>query len=301
LGALAFLLFRLGSALDGFKCIADATLCYIDGTFLFVFLVALAFDVRAIRTVLIDVLVIEKPLEFLVDLHPDHAVVQIDGRDIPLADVSALNRRGPSFVWLLSFCYIVGGLPIALGSLTLRSYQLQGTSQTWYAILGMMAILREIFGISFLAKMFLCLQWILSFHKDTRDCLGRAIRRKGLLQQFVIGASLTSVIVMSTILARRVDDADATMNLVALISCILFGGLCGVVVGITHGLPIAPEAYLTCWPREFFCLTCYHRAQCPCLFSCTSCAEMNSRRVLLVVSVDEMESLNNMLCGRRQK
>jgi hypothetical protein len=298
LSTLALLLFRLGSALDGFRCIADPTLCYFDGTFILVSIMALAFDLRAIRTVLVDVLVIEKPLKFVVDLHPDQAMMQIEGKNIPLAEVSALNRRGPSFAWLLSVCYIVAGLPVALGSLTLRSYHLQGTSQVWYTILGMVAILRELFGIPFLAKLFLCLQWILSLDNDDRDCFGRAIRRKGLLQQFVIGASLTSVIGMSTILARRVGNTDATVGLVALIICILFGGFFGVLVGIMHGLPIAPEAYLTCWPREFYCLAYYDRAQCPCLFSCASCAEMNSRSVLMVVSVDEMNSLNNMLCGR---
>ena len=236
-------------------------------------------------------------MEFMVDLHPEHAVMQIEGKRIPLADLVAMQRRSVCFVWILSLCYILGGLPIALGSLMLRSYHLHGASEIWYKVLGFMAILREIFGASYLAKFYLCAQWILASRNNDREIFARALRRKGVMQQFFIGAALISLISMSTIWARQVGSTDPFVGLVAFASCLLMGGFLGALVGIMHGLPVVPEAYLTCWPTTCYGIDYNDKAHCPCLFSCTSCSEMNSRHVLLVVMVDEMLALKKLLSG----
>jgi hypothetical protein len=295
LSALTCVLLRLFSTLDGAKCFYSS--CNIDGSFICVSVIALAFDMRAIRYLLTTVLVIEKPMEFLVDLHPDRGILQVERRCIPLADVSAMKRQSAGFSWLLSLCYGIAALPIGLGSLTLRSFHLQGTSEVWYTLLGIMAILREIFEVSFLAKFFLCIRQILACGQGDREDFGRAVRRKGLSQQFAIGASLMSIVAMSTLSARRIGNMDSEISIIAFSSCVLFGGLFGILIGIMHGLPVVPEAYLTCWPSECYSITYYDRSQCPCLFSCTSCGEMNSRQVLLVVTVNEMPALEKMLSG----
>ena len=295
--ALTCVLVRFFSALDGQACFSASETCYVDGFLVFICTVALMFDMKAIKTILQRVLVIEKPMEFLVDLHPENAILQIEGRDVPLSEVSGISRRNAGFVWCLSLCYIVGGLPVALGSLTLRSFRLQSTSEVWYTILGLVSILREIFGVPFLAKFLLCMQWFLAFRQNDREDFGRVLRRNGLAKQFVIGSSFTTIIVMSTVIARQVGSVDSVTNLIILASCILLGGLLGLLIGIMHGLPVVPEAYLTCWPSTCYCITYNDKALCPCLFSCTSCAEMNSRHVLLVVTVDEMLALKKMLGG----
>lgn len=297
LSALVFVLLRLGSSLDGAKCFTNTEQCYVDSSFVFTSIIALAFDLRTISIILRKVLIIERPMEFMVDLHPEHAVMQIEGKRIPLADLVAMQRRSVCFVWILSLCYVLGGLPIALGSLMLRSYHLHGASEIWYKVLGFMAILREIFGASYLAKFYLCAQWILASRNNDREVFARALRRKGVIQQFFIGAALISLISMSTIWARQVGLTDPFVGLVAFASCLLMGGFLGALVGIMHGLPVVPEAYLTCWPTTCYGIDYNDKAHCPCLFSCTSCSEMNSRHVLLVVMVDEMLALKKLLSG----
>ena len=294
---LTCVLVRYFSALDGAACFTDSDPCYVDGSFIFVCIVALFFDVKATKVILQRVIVIEKPMEFIVDLHPENAILRIGGRDIPLAEVSAIKRRNAVFVWCLSLCHILGGLPVALGSLTLRSYRLQSTSEVWYTILGLLSILREMFDVSFLAKFLLSMQWVSTLHQDDREDFGRALRRNGLTNQFVAGASLTTLIAMPTFFVRQVGNVESVTSLIISASCVFLGGIFGLLIGIMHGLPVVPEAYLTCWPRTCYSITYNDKALCPCLFSCTSCAEMNSRHVLLVVSVDEMLALKKMLSG----
>lgn len=286
---------RFFISLDLAKCFTGEA-CYADGSVI-VFIIALALDVRAVKIILCRVLVIEKPVEFLVDPHPDNSLMQIEGENIPLKDVTAINKRNAGFMWIMSLCYVVGGIPFASASLNLRSYHLHGSSEVWYTILGLNSVLREIFGVAFVAKFILSVQWLFTFRQDDREDFGRALRRKGLMQQSVIGASLTSIIVMSAIFARGVGNSNAWTGLVAFASCIVFGGLMGIIVGIMHGLPVIPEAYLTCWPSACYCISYYDRAHCPCLFSCTSCGDMNSRRVMLILTVEEMFALKKMLSG----
>ena len=289
-------LLRFFWSLDLARCFTGEA-CYIDGSSVFVFGMAMGLDLRVIKTILCRVLVIERPVEFLVDLHPDNSLMQIEGKNIPLGDVTAMNRKNAGFMWIMSICYVVGGFPFALGSLTLRSYHLHGSSEILYTIFGLASLFREMFGVAFIAKFFLSTQWIFAFGQDDREDFGRALKRKGLMQQFVIGASLTSIIVMIAIFARRVDNLNAWDGLIAFASCIVFGGLIGVLVGIMQGLPVVPEAYLTCWPSACYCISYNDRAHCPCLFSCTSCGDMNSRRVMLILTVEEMFALKKILSG----
>ena len=295
--AFASVVFRLCDALNLVKCFLDANSCEIEGSFVVVALIAIIFDARSLKILLFEVLVIQKPVEILVDLHPDNGIMQTPTRNIPLADVSAIQRRSTVFVWLLGLCHILAGLPIALGSLTLRSYKFNGTSELLCAFVGCMSVSREIYGVSFLAKLFLLIEWIFVLNTDKREDFGRAVRRKGLLQQALLGSSIITTIVMSTFLARNVGNTNIVGFILLFGCCVLFGGLFGILLGIVEGLPVTPEAYLTGWPSPCYCITCYHRTKCPCLFSCTNCGEINSRQVLVVVTVQDMHSLEDLLKG----
>lgn len=300
LASLAVVAYRLLEALKILRCFRQG--CKIDVTFVLVSLIGLMFDTRAIKDLLTSVFVVEvpwkrKPVDITVDLNPDKRWIRVRGRTIPLTELSSIERQNSLYCWLLSFCHVLGGLPIALGSLTARSFALPDRVEMISTILGVLAVLREVFGVSFVAKFALSVKWILAIRQDDRDEFGRAVTRMGLLQQFTYGSTFTTVVVMSSVLARRVGDVSPGESFTLVVSCIVFGGLFASLIGIMHGLPVIPEAYLTGWPSPSYAVSYYDRALCPCLFSCTYCGEVHSRQVLLVVSVDDMFTFKGMLKG----
>ena len=132
----------------------------------------------------------------------------------------------------------------------------------------------------------------------SRDEFGRAVLRKGLSQQFMIGSCLTSILVLPSLVARRVGDESPSDSFFLLTMCIVFGGLFGLLLGIFHGLPVIPQAFCSCWPTECYTVTYYDKVHCPCLFSCTYCGEIHSRHVLLVVTLDDPFAFKRMLRGK---
>ncbi|KAL3805314.1 hypothetical protein HJC23_009021 [Cyclotella cryptica] len=298
-GAFACALYRLLESLTVTACFSNNEgsdqSCDINASVVIVSITALVFDLKSIKTIMTRVIFIQKPILVIVDLHPDYGILQVNQKEIPLTDLSAVRSRNAIFVWFLSLCYILAGLPMAIGSLALRSFNLHGMSELLYTTLGVLAVLREIFGVAFVAKLFLCIQWILVSSQKDREDFGRAVQREGLIQHFIIGACVAFVTVVPTFIARRIGIANP--GVLVLLCCVLLGGLFGLIVGVMHGLPVHPDSYLTCWPATCYCITYYDRARCPCLFSCKSCGEINSRQILLVVTVTDVLAFNKMLKG----
>jgi len=301
--------YRLLDALVVFQCMAyshvDELPCKTDGTFITSCLVAAFFDVRAIMMLLSQVFCIQHPwkrkaLKVVVDLHPDRGFMRIGSNTIPLSEVSDIKRETSLFYWLLSMLYMLAGLPMALGSLTISSFDLLAGLEVCVPILGCVAILREIFGPSLFVKLYLSFRWILAFKQQDRDELGRSVLRNGLPQQFMAGSILLPVVWFS-LLSRRIDDVSVGDNFILFLLCAFFGGLFGLLLGIMHGLPVIPEAKLTGWPSVCCSISFYNRAHCPCLFSCTYCGEIHSRQVLIVIAPDDMYSFKRMLQGNLSK
>ena len=299
--ALVAVFYRLLDSLVVSKCMAQHESCTkTNASFVIACMFAAIFDVRAIGVIVGEVLCIECPwrkrLEVVVDLHPDRGFMRVGSKTIPLSQVSEVKTQSSFFCGFLSLCCEFGGLPFALASLTLQSFDLPnglGVS----ALLGCVALLREIFGPSLFVKLYLSITWLLARKQRDRDELGRSVLRKGLLQQAMIGSILTPCLIMFSLLGRRVEDVAAVDNFLLFLVCVFLGGLFGVVLGVMHGLPTTPEAKLTCWPGTCCSVSYYDQVDCPCLFSCTYCGAMHSTQMLLVVALDDMYAFKRMLEG----
>ena len=137
---------------------------------------------------------------------------------------------------------------MALGSLTLSSFDLPARLKLSTTILGCLAILREVFGTSFFAKLCLTTKWVLTMKQANRDELGRAVKRKGLLQLALIGCLVAFIVSIGTLSGRRADYPSTGDNFIILLVCVCFGGLFGLLMGIMHGVPVVPDAKLSGWP-----------------------------------------------------
>ncbi|KAL7547695.1 hypothetical protein ACHAWF_010970 [Thalassiosira exigua] len=295
--ALATTIYFLLESLMVFKCMAhdhdDDLQCGTDLTYILACSLAVLFDVGAIKMLLVDTFHIRRPwkgnpLKVVVDLHPDRSTLHIGSGKIPLSEVLDIRRQSAFFYGFLSCLFLCGGAPMALGSLALQA-----------PLLGFAAILRVILGPGLFVKLYLSIEWVLTLKQEARDELGRSIRRKGLAQQIFFGSVLAPILVMSSLLSRRVDDVSATDNFVLFLVCTVFGGLSGLLLGVANGLPVVPNAKLTGWPTACCTISYYARVECPCLFSCNFCGEMHSRQKLLIVALDEMFALKRMLQGKR--
>ena len=135
--------------------------------------------------------------------------------------------------------------------------------------------------------------------KNDRDEIGRALLRKGVSQQVLIGSLSCPVVIMFTLLGRSVEDIGALDNFFVFLLTLALGGLAGLLLGVLRGLPVAPVGKLSGWPSVCCTVSYYHRVKCPCLFSCVYCSEVHSRHMLLVVSLEETElyDFKRMLSG----
>ncbi|KAL7534250.1 hypothetical protein ACHAXR_005758 [Thalassiosira sp. AJA248-18] len=307
--ALAGTVYRLLGALMVFKCLssdrAGDISCKTDTSFIFACFFAVSFDLRAIGMLLGEVFCIQNPLkrksiQVVVDLHPERGFMRVGSKTVPLSEVSDIKRQSSLFYCFISSCYMFGGMPFALGSLTVQSFDLPNGLEVCAPILGCVALLRVIFGPSVFVKISLTIEWVLTLKQQDRDELGRSVLRKGLLQQFISGSILTPVVIMFSLLSRRVEDVSAGDNFLLFLVCAGFGGLFGVLIGIMHGLPVVPGlSKLTGWPRTCFSVSYYDRVNCSCLFSCTYCGEIHSRQMLMVIALDDPFAFKKMLLGNR--
>jgi len=291
-GALICVLYRL----------LDSLASNTDGTFIVCCCIAVMFDIKAIGMLLSQVFGIQwqrKPLKVEVDLHPDQGTLQVGSKIIPLSEVTDIKSQTSAYCWILTLLHIISGLPLALASLTLSSFDLLPSLEVCSSLLGCLAILREVFGTSFVVKFYLAIQWLLSTKLQDRDDLGRAIQRKGLLQFSLIGACFSLVFIFGTITGRRVDDKTSTGdNFLLFLLCICLGALFGLVLGISRGISIHCDARLSSWPSKSCCTVSFHdQVVCPCLFSCGYCTSMNSRYVLLVIALDDVYTFKRILRG----
>ena len=293
-GALICVLYRL----------MDSLTSNIDGTFVVCCCIAVMFDIKAIGMLLSQVFGIQwqrKPLVVEVDLHPDQGTLQVGSKIIPLSDVADIKSKTSAYCWILSLLHIISGLPLALASLTLSSFDLLPSLEVCSSILGCLSILREVFGVSFVVKFYLAIQWMLSTKLQDRDDLGRAIQRKGLLQFALIGACFSLVFIFGTITGRRVYyDTSTGDNFLLFLICLFSGGLFGFVLGISRGIPVHCEGRLSSWPSKCCTVSFHDRVVCPCLFSCGCCTSMNSRHVLLVIALDDVYTFKRILRGNNK-
>eukprot|EP00984_Skeletonema_dohrnii_P014745 scaffold6249_cov119-Skeletonema_dohrnii-CCMP3373.AAC.5 len=307
-GIMLLTIYRLLSASMVFQCMhrenSEDPLCRTnDVSFYISSFAAFCLDARVVGMLLTKVFFVENPrnrkaLEVEVDLHPERRYMRIGtGGVVPVSEITELQAKSRLFSWIVSSCYVMGGLPLALGSLTIQSFELGPELDVLSPILGSLALLREVFGLSLFAKFWLCVGWVFAFRVDDRKEFGRAVRRKGLLQQFLVGFCLTPIVVMFTLLIRRVEYVSSTDNLILFIIFAVSGGLFGLLVGVFRGLPTTPDAYLTSWPRSCYGVTYYEKVRCPCIFSWNYCGEIHSRQVLLIISLDDMHSFRKSLMG----
>jgi len=241
-GILTGTLFHLFGNLRIFQCVfhnnADMHFCNTEWSFALSCFVAIFFDVRAVTMLLSQVFCIEhplkrKPLEVVVDLHPDQGFLQVGSKSIQLSDASDIQRRSSAYDLLFVILYTLAGLPVALGSLTLQSL-----------ILGCITILRELFGPSLFVKLHLSIQLMLSLKQQNHDEIGRANLKKGILQQFIMGAVVAPIVILGTLISRRVTDASTCDNIILFFLCVTLGGMSGALLGVMQGLPVVPEAKL---------------------------------------------------------
>lgn len=306
-GMMLLTIYRLISASMLFHCMRRANrndpFCRTNGASFYISsFAALCIDARMVGILLTRVFFVENPrnrkaLEVEVDLHPDRRYMRIGTGIVPVSEITELQAKSRLFCWFVSSCYILGGLPLALGSLTIQSFELGPAFDVLSPILGSVALLREVFGPSLLAKFWLCFGWVFAFRIDDRKEFGRALRRRGLLQQSLFGSFLTPVVVMFTLLIRRVEEVSSIDNLILFILFYVSGGLFGLLVGIFRGLPTTTCVYFTSWPRNCYAITYYEKVRCPCIFSWNYCGEIHSRQVLLIISLDDMNGFKKSLMG----
>jgi len=305
LGSFGGAMYQLVKSLSIVECFdhreITAASCQLNSSFVITWLCAIVFDLRSISMLTSGVFFVKRePVEILVDVHPDKGLMKVGPKTIALAEVLDIYLRSPFFLGFLSFCYILGGFPWALGSLTLPSFESHPSMQVYTQVMGLLTLLRELLGPGLFAKAFFTTQWILVTRPEDRDEFGRAFLRRGLLQQFIAGSCLTPIILASTIMSRKVGfvSSGETFGIFAL--CVVFGGVFGYLIGVLRGLPCDGFCLITGWPtRNCYNVVCNDRVKCPCLFTCTYCGEIHSRRMVLVVVLpfDDMFLFKRMLKG----
>ena len=305
-GMLLLTLYQLLDATILFHCLkrdnSEDPSCRSDVSLYAFAALAFCIDARVIGTLLKRVFCIENPrnrnpVEVEVNLHPDKRHMRIGSDLFPLREITALHAKSRLFSRFIAFCYVLGGLPLALGSLTIQSFDLGSRREVLSLILGSLAVLREAFGPSFFAQFCLSVGWVFAYRGDDRNEFGRAVMRKGLLQIFLVGSCLTPAMVMFTLLIRRVEGISPTDNFILFLLFTVLGGLFGLILGIFRGLPTTPDVYFTAWPAECYAVTYYDKVKCPCLFSWKYCGEIHSRQVTIMIHLDDMHGFRKSLMG----
>jgi hypothetical protein len=305
-GLLLLTISRLLQATMFFYCLRHRHIgdpsCRTDLSFYLVMAIAFWSDARIVVTLLMSEFCVENPwnrkaVEVEVDLHPDKRYMRIGTGVVPLSEITKLQEKGRLFSWFISSCYIFGGMPLALGSLTIQSFDSGPRLEALSTLLSSLAVLRESFGPSFVAKLCLSIGWVFAFRTDDRNEFGRAVMRRGLLQQFFAGSCLTPAVVMFTLLVRRVEYISSTDNLILFVLSAISGGFFGLLVGVFRGLSTSTEVYCTGWPGSCYTVTYYDKVKCPCIFSWNYCGEIHSRQVLLIISLDDMDGFRKCLMG----
>ena len=305
-GMLLLTLYQLLDAAMLFHCLSrensEDPSCRSDVSLYTFAALAFCIDARVIGLLLKRVFCIENPrkrkaVEVEVNLHPDKRHMRIGSNLFPLSEITALHAKSRLFSRFVAFCYILGGLPFALGSLTIQSFDLGSRRDVLSLILGSLAAMREAFGPSFFAQFCLSVGWVFAYRGDDRNEFGRAVTRKGLLQQFLVGSCLAPVVGMFTLLIRRVEGISPTDNFILFLLFTILGGLSGLILGIFRGLPTTPDVYFTAWPAECYAVTYYDKVKCPCLFSWKYCGEIHSRQVTIMIHLDDMHGFRKSLMG----
>ena len=266
----------------------------VGGKYLTVVLIAAYFDVKAIITLLGQVLHVRLPwtknkqAKVQIDLHPDRGFMGVEGKPpIPLEQITRMDVESRMFYIMLATSYVLAGFPLAVGSLALRSLKLLASTEFIPTLVGALAMLRELFGLGVFARLNLSLFWIFSTKDEDRDDFGRSMMRDGLVQQCALWAFLAPAI-MFIHMARQVGPVSTADGFYLFTISSISGAVLSAVLGALRGLPVCTECILASWPgRTCFAISFQEKITCPCLFTMSFCGQLHSVQKLLVLTIDD--------------
>ena len=281
-------------AFSGYWLFRSAGKFAVDRKYLTVALIAAYFDVKAIITLLGQVLHLRLPwtknkqAKVHIDLHPDRGSLGVEGKPpIPLAQIARIDLENRMFYVMLATSYVLAGFPLAVGSLALRSLKLSAGTEFVPTLVGALAMLRELFGLGVFARLNLSLFWIFSTKDEDRDDFGRSMMRDGLVQQCALWACLAPAI-MFIHMARQVELVSTADGFFLFTISFVSGAVLSAVLGALRGLPVCTECILASWPgRTCFAISFEEKITCPCLFTLSFCGQLHSVQKLLVLTIDD--------------
>lgn len=236
-----------------------------------------------------------------VDTDPNQSYLRVGSRFIPLSDVVDIVPSAATYCFAVHFCFFLGGLPYNSACIVLRSYL---GSEGWSydvvraatRIIGTIAVARSLTGRpTMFVRAFFGLEWLFSGSIDRRDDMGRALKRRGVVETMWYTTGI-AVILTSLLVAVSGDGIKRGKGILTGGGTLL-GALLGVLMGTMRGLPVDPHVHLTRWPTRGYCVVYNDRVRCPCLFNFAYCTDMHSRRRLLILYLDDMLSFRSMLKG----
>ncbi len=176
----------------------------------------------------------------------------IDSVDI--LDISCIDLFSERFYSLLVTCVFFCGFPLAMPSILLKILQLKYEVYiVILEILGCCLIFRSIVGPLWFVQIFLSMNWIFAFSGSARDEMGRSMERPS-VRHVVSNAIILSIILYLVLLISFQPLHKSNLLIKILIGAlvIITGSVCGALLGILRGLPVAPKIHLTTWPTEGF-------------------------------------------------
>ncbi len=218
-------------------------------------ILAIGLDFWTIRSLSMNVLHFwpcHVPPQIRVDKSYDNYVLWIGNDSVPILDISSIELFSQRFYVTMFICVFVSGLPLAIWSILIKALQLSYESYiVILELLGCSLIMRSILGPKWFIDIYLSLTWIFTPSAKARDEMGRAIEKpsvRHVVTNFtILAVALFFLLILSFQPLRR---ASALVKISIFIVTTITGSICGSLLGMLRGLPVAPEIHLTTWPTE---------------------------------------------------
>ena len=275
---------------------------------LFVLALAIFLDLRVLATVAKDVMCLfpgSLPSVHL-DLHPDRNclnVGHIQGRlqlHVPLDRMEETSRFTKTEIVGAGILYILVCQPWATLTLCLDALHLPYATTDRYliAIFGAVTCFRAFAGVDVFIKLALGLSFLFAKSHHHRNQVGQAIRHRRTSFIALYTCLLTST---AALLILPSDNSGHVQTrklevLAGLAFTFIFFILYALIVGCIQGIPATPFFKLTTLDEGIY-FTYLATPSCPCESSCT---DIHSRRVVIVLFVEDLMAFVARLKGDEQ-
>jgi len=219
------------------------------------------------------------------------------GRDhIPLQKIRLLDKTSFEQNRRAGWAYVAGAFPWALFSLVLRFNYIPFVVARWSSkLIGAVLCCRAYYGPELFQKVHALVVWCFAWSLDDRDVVGIAVehpRTKLLTIHMGAGGAVISAVVLGIL-----DWGLVGFGLFWL--CLYLALFYGALVGCTHGLPVIPKYFVTAMDPDVNGLFIVYDREilCPCKYGGKMMREMNAKREVLLIMMEDDALFTEMLRG----